>query len=290
MESLVKSFGLMTKVSVCMITYNHELYIEQAIHGVLSQNFDFDVELVISDDASDDKTQEKIIGIIHKNESKVKIRYFRNIENIGMIKNFSSTLNKCQGKYIALCEGDDYWTDPNKLQKQIDFLEDNQDYGICFHRVNIFNLEGQIVDDFITRKVGETTTAMDLAEGNFIHTPSVVLRNDFIIPEWFENVFLGDWSLYLISVRNRKIKYLNDEMATYRIHSSGVWSLKSNLEKFEGTSKTIDVLINKKNFDFKIQQRLLKYKKSIEPIRKDNFFFNFLSQQIRRIRNYTIQK
>ena len=280
----------MTKVSVCMITYNHELYIEQAIHGVLSQNFDFDVELVISDDASNDTTQEKIIAIINKNESKVKIRYFRNIENIGMIKNFSSTLNKCQGKYIALCEGDDYWTDPNKLQKQIDFLEDNQDYGICFHRVNIFNLEGQIVDDFITRKVGETTTAMDLAEGNFIHTPSVVLRNDFIIPEWFENVFLGDWSLYLISVRNRKIKYLNDEMATYRIHSSGAWSLKSNLEKFEGTSKTIDVLINKKNFDFKIQQRLLKYKKSIEPIRKDKFFFNFLSKQIRRIRNYTIQK
>src|SRR5690606_559849 len=97
-----------------------------------------------------------------------------------------------RGNYIALCEGDDYWTDPLKLQKQVDFLEVNLDYSICFHNVKIYNQEGKTFQkDTITRDVNETTGEEELAKGNYIHTPSVVLRNDFNIPLWFNKVSMG---------------------------------------------------------------------------------------------------
>jgi glycosyltransferase involved in cell wall biosynthesis len=227
-----KSYALMTKVSVCMITYNHEKYIEHAIYGVLSQNFDFDVELIISDDASSDKTQEKIIAIVNKNESNVKIRYFRNTENVGMMKNFISTIGKCQGEYIALCDGDDYWTDPYKLQKQVDFLEDNQDYGICFHKVKILKGVTLFRDSVIEERYENIkkfpVTVLDLLkQGNFIHTASVVFRHNIkSFPIEFTYSSVGDYFLHIMNAQYGYIKRLDDAMAVYRA-SVGIYSTLS---------------------------------------------------------------
>jgi len=232
-------------VSVCMITYNHEAYIKLAIEGVLMQNTNFDIELIIADDCSTDQT-ESIINQIIENEARASnIKYFRHTKNQGMIPNFVFSLQKCQGKHIALCEGDDYWTDPFKLQKQVDFLEGNPEYNICFHNVKIYNQEkGHFEKDTITRNVPETTTILDLARGNFIHTPSVVIRNDFRMPKWFNKVILGDWSLYMLAIKGKKLFKFGDEMAVYRMHDQSIWSKLDQEKRNKLTNENVELLLN----------------------------------------------
>ena len=118
------------KVSVCMITYGHEKFIEEAINGVLMQECDFVVELIIANDCSPDKTDAVIQNILCNHPRASWIKYIKHDKNLGMMPNFIFAMQECKGKYIALCEGDDYWTDPSKLQKQVDFLEANSDYVI----------------------------------------------------------------------------------------------------------------------------------------------------------------
>ena len=128
------------KVSVHMITYNHERFIAQAIEGVLMQQTDFAVELVIGEDCSTDGTR----AIVRRYGERYpeRIRLLLQERNLGARANALATLNACRGQYIALCEGDDYWTDPTKLQKQVDFLESHPECSLCFHRVLVVYEDG----------------------------------------------------------------------------------------------------------------------------------------------------
>ncbi|MFZ2432368.1 MAG: glycosyltransferase [Lutibacter sp.] len=213
-----------------MITYNHEKYIREAIEGVLMQQCNFEVELIVANDCSTDKTDEVIQNIIQNHPNGFWIKYTHHIQNKGMMPNFIWALKQCQGDYIALCEGDDYWTDPLKLQKQVDFLEGNLEYVLCFHQVNILKTNGEIVDDFITKVPENYETIETLAYlGNYIHTPSVVFRN--IITEFpfeFEQSPIGDYFLYMMLAEHGKLKYLEDKMAVYR-YGVGIFSGKSQL-------------------------------------------------------------
>ncbi len=166
-------------VSVLMLTYNHQEFIAQAIEGVLSQKTTFDIELIIANDYSTDNTDSIIKKIIEKdNNAKEKIKYINNSKNIGMQPNFILAYNHCKGKYIAECEGDDYWTDPYKLQKQVDFLESNPEYAITFHKVKIYNeIKQKFEEDTLNTFTNETTTLNDLLRGNYIRTVSTVFRN-----------------------------------------------------------------------------------------------------------------
>ena len=119
-----------TLVSVVMITYNHEKYIQQAIEGVLMQKINFHIELIIADDTSPDQTENIVKKIIVEHPNGHWIKYTKHKFNKGVSKNFTWALKQAKGKYIALCEGDDYWTDPLKLQKQVDFLEENENIGL----------------------------------------------------------------------------------------------------------------------------------------------------------------
>ena len=123
-------------VSVCMITYNHEKYISQSIDGVLMQKTDFPIELVIGEDCSTDNTRNLCMEYKEKYPDKIKLLLPE--KNLGMIQNFNATIQSCAGKYIALCEGDDYWIDPYKLQKQVDFLEANPDFSFVYTDVDIY--------------------------------------------------------------------------------------------------------------------------------------------------------
>src|ERR1700741_4673788 len=122
-------------VSVCLITYNHAPYLRQAIESVLAQKTSFSTEFIIADDFSTDGARDIIKEYVSKDPG--RIHAILRDRNIGAGPNFIEMLQAAKGKYIAYLEGDDYWTDPNKLQKQIDFLEQHPDFALCFHQVRL---------------------------------------------------------------------------------------------------------------------------------------------------------
>ncbi len=222
-------------VSICCLAYNHEAYIAQALEGFLMQKTDFAFEILIHDDASIDKTAD----IIRKYETEypdiIKPIYQKENQYSKGVKVTSKyQFPRAQGKYIAMCEGDDYWTDPLKLQKQVDFLEANPEYSLCFHPVKIWKEEEQLlVDDYITRDVPETTDIYELAKGNYIHTPSVVFRRETIenIPQEMLKSPVGDYFLHMLSAERGLIKKLPETMGVYRVHDGGVWSKTKKKER-----------------------------------------------------------
>ena len=158
------------------------------------QKTNFDFKLFIGEDSSTDSTRKICKQIKEKYPDKIEL--LLNEKNVGPNKNAKQIFKKSfdsGAKYIAICEGDDYWTDPLKLQKQVDFLEANPDYVLCFHQINILKPNGEIVDDFITKVPENYETIETLARlGNYIHTPSVVFRN--IINEFpFEFEHVTNW-------------------------------------------------------------------------------------------------
>ena len=217
------------------MTFNHELYIRDAMNGIMTQETDFLVEVVVGDDFSSDGTL-KIIRQ-YDDSDKIHIRILERTKGdgyrdkrrkLGRLYNFTDIINNCSGEYVALLDGDDYWTDPLKLQKQVDFLENSPDFAICFHRPKLLvDDKNQLQIRHSNRK--EVSGFKDLArEGNYIPTATCVFRNNLFesFPDFFYESEMGDWPLHLLNSQHGKVKYLNDLMAVYRIHSGGAWSNK----------------------------------------------------------------
>lgn len=248
-------------VSICCITYNHEKFIRAALDGFLIQQTSFPIEIVIHDDASNDNTtsilreyQEKhphLIKMILQTENQYSKRGF------GFM---SDLFAQSQGKYIALCEGDDYWTDPLKLQKQVDFLESNPDFAICFHKVKIEE-EGQLKDDYITGGNPPTISSIvDLAKGNYIHTPSCVFRNNTskILGANFSDSPLGDYYINMMNAQYGNIFCIDEVMAIYRVHSSSTFSSQSMTSKIARSLKAIEAISKDlQEQDVKVRQQLI---------------------------------
>ena len=230
----------MIKLSVCMITYNHENFIAQAIESVLMQKTNFDFELVIGEDFSIDRTRE--ICISYKRKYPEKINLILNEKNLGMIPNFINTIHQCKGEYIALLEGDDYWTDPYKLQKQVDFLETNLDFSICAHKVKVL-INNKLKEDNFLRITPKISTQEHLARGNYLRTLSVVVRfpknKKFVIPQ---GIRLGDHFSWMYISQYGKIMVLDEIMGVYRYHSKGNWSGAEKKTKIEEIITHYDVL------------------------------------------------
>lgn len=204
-------------VSVFMLTYNQEDYIEQAIEGILMQEANFRYELVIGEDYSTDST--RTICEKYKDTNPGRIKLLPSNKNLGLIKNFIRTYKECDGKYVSICDGDDFWSDPLKLQKQIDFLEKNADYDIVFTSFKFLYPNGRITGkDY--EHVKENSTFKDLIFQNYIPSVTAVFRNkkdleDF--PVWLDQCPYGDWPLYLwVTKEGSKIKFLKDVTAVYR--------------------------------------------------------------------------
>jgi len=219
-------------VSVCMITYNHEMFIAEAIEGVLMQEVDFEVELIIADDCSFDRTQEIVKGYIDNHPKGNWITYTRHDQNKGMMANFIWAVNQCKGDYIALCEGDDFWTDPYKLKKQVDFLENNPDFSIVSH------LAKKIRDDeenfTIIGKLKKDIYEIHESQSRFyaLPTASLVFRNIESYPDWIYKVYGGDRALIYICTQLGNLKVMDFVGSIYRKHNGGVeYFFDINLEK-----------------------------------------------------------
>jgi len=219
------------KVSVCMITYNHEQFIAEAINGIISQKTNFTFELIIGDDCSTDKTREIIKT--YQDKFPNKIRALLPGKNLGMMPNFVATLSACKGDYIALCEGDDYWTDPDKLQKQFDFMRANTTYSLCTHPVTTKFEESGLFEIFPIlhpyRNNNYIITPEILIEHWGLHTCSFFFRNDIKFPDWFDKVKAGDLALALILSSKGPIYLLTDSMAIYRRHPNSVTAKISHM-------------------------------------------------------------
>lgn len=206
-----------------MITYNHEIFIREAIEGVLMQKASFDYQLVIGEDYSTDSTWQICEEYAKRYPEKIKL-LLRPEKNLGMMPNFIRTLEACKAKYIALCEGDDYWTDPLKLQKQVGFLEKNEKYSICFHDVDVLYPNGTIHSHAASMGLSKVKyIKKDLLERWFIPTCSIVYRNLMDkMPDWFSEVESGDLALCILLSDYGNAYLLKEKMGVYRKHDGGV--------------------------------------------------------------------
>jgi glycosyltransferase involved in cell wall biosynthesis len=208
------------EVSVCMIAYQHEAYIRQAIESILSQDVDFPIELVIGDDCSTDGTAAICEEFAARDP---RVRMLPRERNLGVMPNFTRTLRGCRGRYIAICEGDDYWTDPLKLRKQVSFLDSHNDYAGATHQAQV------VIDNAPVRKFKEdvpaTLTTPDLIGGRLFHTASVIFRRPVL--DLFCNgpLVLGcDRLLNFCISFVGKIHYSQECMCIYRLHGAGMSS------------------------------------------------------------------
>jgi len=222
------------KISVLMITYNHEKFVARAIDSILMQKVDFDYEVVIGEDCSTDNTREIVLG--YKEEFPNKIRLLLNQKNLGGRKNLIQTYEACKGEYIAMLEGDDYWTSPYKLQKQVDFLDSHPECSICFHSVMRL-YEDKSHESYVFSPPGkrEVYTLEDLLDKNLMATLSTMFRRGLFgeFPSWFYLTSMGDWPLNILNAQHGKIGYINKVMGVWRIHSNGFWSSKGLIERLQ---------------------------------------------------------
>lgn len=220
------------KLSVAIITYNQERFIRQAIESALAQNTNFEYEIIIGEDGSTDGTRAVIMDLHRRYPG--RIEPILRDQNVGAMRNFAETIASCRGQYIALLEGDDYWTSPDKLQKQVDFLDAHPDCALCCHRVRYLNETGYAEFDVFPPCAAGTYSLEDLLNGNFIMTCSTVLRRDLVprFPDWFFEMRLGDWPLFAMVATYGKIELLDELMANYRVHSGATWSSLPYITRF----------------------------------------------------------
>jgi glycosyltransferase involved in cell wall biosynthesis len=233
----------MVEVSTCIISYNQEKYIADAIESALMQEASFETEIIISDDCSTDNTTKIIRLYTEKYPNKVKA--FFSEKNTGMLKNWQRALTLCNGKYIALLEGDDFWNDKRKIQKQYEILETNQSYAFSFTNAHI-KYENQL-DGFphYVVQTGEEYSTVDLFNYNFIPTCSVLMRNNisgnFFHPAYFKSPF-ADWIIHILNSQLGNIHFLNDFTCTYRVHDAGVWSGIKEEKRLSNKLKAIECI------------------------------------------------
>jgi len=226
-------------VSVCCITYNHEAYLVQAIESVLTQKTDFTVEMVIGEDCSADGTRR--IAQEYECRYPGRIRVLTPAHNLGIMPNLMATMARCTGEFIAFLEGDDYWTDPTKLQRQVEALRAQPASAMCFHDAEIFYDDNSSPSCNFSVKFAEILSASgtdcreftqhDLGRlGWFMPSASMLFRASGLLPlpGWFVGVFSGDYTLQLLSTRHGSALYLPHVMSRYRLHAGGVMQTSHN--------------------------------------------------------------
>lgn len=220
-------------VSVVMPTYNHAPYISQAIEGALMQKTDFDFEILIGEDDSTDGTRDKCQEYAVRHPDKIRL-FLNDRKNVIYINgqptgrwNFMNLLKNAKGKYIALCDGDDYWTYSYKMQKQINFLNLHPDCAACFHNAKVEYVgKSTKSKNFNPPNQKKISTIEDLLDKNFISTASIIYRRGLFdgFPTWFSDIKMGDWVIHILNAQHGHIGYINEVMSVYRIHQNGTWS------------------------------------------------------------------
>ncbi|WP_163583215.1 glycosyltransferase [Gracilibacillus saliphilus] len=249
-------------VSVCCITYNHENYIRDALSSFIMQQTNFDYEILIHDDASTDGTGEIIKEFELKYPDIIKPIYQKENQ---YSKNprvpAKNVWPRAQGRYIATCEGDDFWLDKNKLQKQVDILENNPEFVYCFHSVQVVDTAKNPIGKFLGPhgKGSGSYFLSETGQGSFVHLSSIMMRTELVqekLPDWYFDASHGDYALIFYLEGLGKNYYIDEVMSCYRIGVNG--SLMTSFRKDE--SKTL---------------KLQYYEHRINTINSADSYFNY---------------
>lgn len=223
-------------VDVNLITYNHEKFVARAIDSVLEQKTDFDYRIIIGDDCSTDQTQSIIIDYARQHPERIepmlvlKHRGIINKDRVGI-----EVLKLSTAKYVALLDGDDYWTDPNKLQTQVDFLETHPECSVCFHNAEMFYDDGSKPPvNLRPPDQKEISTVEDVLAG-MVPLPCTALFHNrlLVLPEYFYKVTNADWMMFALLAERGCVGYINKVMAAYRMHPEGIWSKRNRRQRLK---------------------------------------------------------
>lgn len=268
-------------VSVAMLSYNHGKFIEKSIKSVLSQKTTFPFKLIIAEDCSSDNTREIVLKFQKENPSKIKL-ILQN-ENVGANQNNIALLNSLEGKYVAALEGDDYWIDPFKLQKQVDILEHDNTLSMTCHASQEVNEEGE---QFKVSKIDQEIVTLSevLQKGWFLRTATMLFRREAIskgFPDFFYDAYSMDYIIQVMVLKIGNCFFSQDVMAAYRHHTGGMskGSIALQVRRWMIKVELLDKLNQYTSFDFnseiKQHQNRIKTQISFYLIRYPNLFGEF---------------
>jgi len=250
------------KISIVVTAYNHEKYIAQCMESVLCQKGDFEKEVIVGEDCSTDST--KLILQQFQHEYPGTVFLLPSQENLGVTKNLKRCLDACTGEYIAICEGDDYWTDDRKLEKQKLFLDEHQDCSMCFSALMIY--------------FEDTNTFLPnlLPTQDFLDTEHLIERNDIAnfsccmyrtsvvkqLPLGIFNMYIADWMFNIACSQLGRLGFIREFMSVYRKHSGAAWSGMSTLDSLRKTCELMDTY--NRFLEYKYDALFKSHKKKIE--------------------------
>jgi len=245
--------------SVCTLVYNHEKFIEESLVSTLNQQCSFDYEVVVGEDCSSDQSRNILIN--YKKQYGEKLNLLLPDKNLGMMGNFYATMDACTGKYIAFCEGDDFWNTQDKLQKQVDILEANPDVGLVFSNFNIKEKHRK-VSSIIKNDPEYSVQPEEILVANSIATCTVVCRRELLnearafLGE--KRFAMGDYPLWLYIAQKSKIAYIDEPLATYRIVGGSATNqgYQKQLAFLESQQEVKSYFMERFTYSESIQQRV----------------------------------
>ena len=223
-------------MSVLLVSYNHQSYIEKALHSIIDQDYDGPIELLVADDCSSDYTVD-IIRNYEDKDSRIHFKYLESPSNIGITRNYQRGFAACSGKFVAVLEGDDYWTSPSKLKRQTEFLEKHPECNLCSVNYLIydelkdkFTVRSEIKDSY--RLLGAKDLIFDNLIGNF---STCMYRKSALdeLPHRLFEIKSYDWIVNICIASQSLVGFIETPMSVYRVHKDGVWSKKTQIEKLK---------------------------------------------------------
>lgn len=224
------------KLSVLLVTYNHEKYLRKALDCLFAQQYSEPIELVVADDSSSDSTMD-IFKSYEKQESRFIFKYLDNSINLGITRNYQRAFAACSGEYIAVLEGDDYWISPFKLQRQVDFLDNHWESNLC--SVNYLVYEENRAHFYPRTAIGQShrlISARDLIADNLVGNFSTCMYRKSALdnlPVELFNIRSYDWIVNICVAQASMIGFLEEPMSVYRLHSKGVWSNTPHIKQLK---------------------------------------------------------
>lgn len=269
------------EVSVFSLVFNHEPFLQDYFKGILSQKVNFDFELVIGEDCSTDGSRAVLKHFRDLYPGRIKLLLHE--KNLGAALNQKVVLGQCSGKYVAMCEGDDYWIDEGKLQKQYDFMEDNVRFSACFGKSKVLNLKrNSFMNEYQTPKK-DVITISDIMNNHFIPTATFFFRRSLVESDtkFSDTVISGDIFLEIMLIMNGPFKFFDEYFSVYRKHEAGITSNKKVIEQGELSLTKIYVYFFKRA---KGENRMIlrnaiaeRYLKLIHGFRLQSYFFGLLN-------------